>query len=121
MQNMRRRLHMLERLHQFQLPLSPLEQIRSLALQSLSQQDLELLRTIVLEQSAEMRSRELSEREAAPPSGSGARGASGPGGSASGDPMGRPGKPAGRTGKNGRTSQSAGQSMKTWERVDLNF
>jgi hypothetical protein len=65
MQNMRRRLHMLERLPQFQLPLSPLEQIRSLALQSLSQQDLELLRTLALEQSAEMRPRELSEREAA--------------------------------------------------------
>ena len=65
MQNVLLRLHMLERLPQYQRPPSPLEQITNLALQSLSQQDLELLRAILLEQSAEMQSRESSEREAA--------------------------------------------------------
>jgi hypothetical protein len=60
MQNVRRRLHLLERLPQFQLLPSPVDQIRNLALQSLSQRDLELLRAILLEKSAEMRSRGLS-------------------------------------------------------------
>jgi hypothetical protein len=65
MQNMRRRLQMLERLPQFQPRPSPLEQIKSLALRSLSEQDLELLRAMSAEKAAEMRTRELSEREVA--------------------------------------------------------
>jgi hypothetical protein len=65
MQNVRRRLQALERLPEFQPPPSPLEQLRSLALQSLSQQDLDLLRAMVLEQAEEMQPRELTEREAA--------------------------------------------------------
>jgi hypothetical protein len=43
MRNVRRRLHMLERLPQFQPPPSPLEQIRSLALRQVSDEDLELM------------------------------------------------------------------------------
>jgi hypothetical protein len=65
MRNVRRRLHALERLPQLQPPPSGLEQIRTLALQSLSEKDLELLRAISLEQAAGMPPRELSEQEAA--------------------------------------------------------
>jgi hypothetical protein len=65
MQNMRRRLHMLERLPQFQPAPSPLEQIRSLALRRLSDADLELLRTKSAEQAAEKPPRELSEPDVA--------------------------------------------------------
>jgi len=65
MRNVRRRLTVLERLPQFQPAPGPLEQIKVLALQSLSQQDLELLQAISKEQGTELRHRELSEPEAA--------------------------------------------------------
>jgi hypothetical protein len=57
MRNLRRRLRVLERLPQLQLPPNRLEQIISLALRSLSQEDLELLPV------AEMRARALSDDE----------------------------------------------------------
>ncbi len=59
MRNVRRRLHVLERLPQHRASPSQLEQVTSLALQSLSDQDLKLLST------ARMGRRELSEEEAA--------------------------------------------------------
>jgi hypothetical protein len=65
MQNMRRRLQMLERLPQFQPAPSPLEQIRGLALRCLSDQDLEFLRARSLEQTAEKPPRELLEPDVA--------------------------------------------------------
>ena len=63
MSNVSRRLRALERLPQFQLPPSPMEQITSLALQSLSPQDLYLLRALLQEQSAGGQPRELSAGE----------------------------------------------------------
>ena len=65
MQSLRRRVRALERLLQLRLPPSPLEQIRRLALESLSSQDLELLWVILREQKEETQSRELSAREQA--------------------------------------------------------
>ena len=63
--NVRQRIQMLERLPQFQPTPSPLEQIKSLALQSLSAQDLDLLHALSEDQTSEPRTRELSESEAA--------------------------------------------------------
>jgi len=57
MRNLRRRPRVLERLPRLQLPPNPLEQIRSLALRSLSQEDFELL------PAAEMPPRGLSDDE----------------------------------------------------------
>ncbi len=64
MQNMRRRLTMLERLPRIAPPPSPLEQIRSLALQSLSAQDLAILQTISVEHAAGLGPAELSQVQA---------------------------------------------------------
>ena len=63
--NVRQRLQMLERSPQFQPASSALEQIRSLALQSLSPQDLDLLKVVSEEEAAELLPRELSEPEVA--------------------------------------------------------
>ncbi len=63
--NLRQRLQMLERSLQFQPAPSPLEQIKRLALQSLSAQDLDLLKSVSEEEAAELLPRELSEAEAA--------------------------------------------------------
>ena len=65
MRNVRRRLHVLERLPQLQLPPRRLEQIRNLAIPSWSERDLKLLWAISLEPVAEMRPREISEGQAA--------------------------------------------------------
>ena len=65
MSNVSRRIRALERLPQFQLRPSALEQITSLALQSLSEQDLHLLRTLLQEQSGGGQPRELSAGEGA--------------------------------------------------------
>jgi hypothetical protein len=59
MRNIRRRLRLLERLPKRQPPPNPLEQIMRVAVQSLSDQDLELLRLRAMGQS------ESSDREAA--------------------------------------------------------
>lgn len=64
MKNVRRRLQVLERLPQLPAPPSVREQITSLALQSLSAQDFELLRDISLAQATGIGYRELSEGEA---------------------------------------------------------
>ncbi len=63
--NVLQRIQMLERSPQFQPAPSSLEQIRSLALQSLSPQDLDLLQAVSAERASEPRPRELSEPEAA--------------------------------------------------------
>ncbi len=63
--NVRQRLQMLERSLQFQPAPSLLEQIKRLALQSLSTQDLDLLRVISEEHASKKRSRELLDTEAA--------------------------------------------------------
>jgi hypothetical protein len=65
MRNVQRRLHILERLPQPQPPPTRIERIKSLALQRLSEQDLELLRAILRGPAAEKRPRELSEMEGA--------------------------------------------------------
>ncbi len=65
MQDVQRRLDKLERLPQVQPLPTRLELIRSIALQSLAPQDLELLCSLAKEQAEEKGPRELSEREAA--------------------------------------------------------
>ena len=65
MRNVRRRLEKLERLPQPRPAPSPLERIRMLALESLSQQDFELVAALVRKKAAEKQTSELSECEAA--------------------------------------------------------
>ena len=65
MQKLRQRLHMLERLSQFQPRPSPLAVITDLALRSLSPQDLDMLQALSKEQAADLPPRVLSEPEAA--------------------------------------------------------
>ncbi len=65
MRNVSRRLQVLERFFPFRPAPSPVEQIRSLALQSLSLPDLDLLVGIRREQSAGAQPRELLEGEEA--------------------------------------------------------
>ncbi len=65
MQKLRQRLHMLERLSQFQPPPSSLELITGLALRSLSPQDLDILQALSKEQAADLPPRQLSEPEVA--------------------------------------------------------
>ena len=52
MRNLRRRIHVLERLPQFQSPADPLEQAKSLALQQVSDVNLELPMAVVRDQEA---------------------------------------------------------------------
>ncbi len=63
MQNLQRRLQTLERLPQPPPMPSALEQIRSLALESISSQDLELLRSLSAKRAAHALPTELSEGE----------------------------------------------------------
>ena len=65
MRKVHRRLHMLEQLPRFQLAPSLFEHIQSLALQSVSDEHLDVLRTIVKEADAGLFSREWSEQESA--------------------------------------------------------
>ncbi len=65
MRNVRRRLQVLERLFPFQPAPNQLDNVRSLALQRLSQTDLEMLHALQREQAAGVPPRELSEAEAA--------------------------------------------------------
>lgn len=65
MQSMRCRLAVLERAPRFQPVPDPLEGIRSLALESLCEQDFEILHALVVKQASREQPRELSECEAA--------------------------------------------------------
>jgi hypothetical protein len=65
MRNIHRRLRVLEQLPQFQPPLSLLEQIQSLALQSVSDEDLDLLGSAARKQAGQSRPIELLEAEEA--------------------------------------------------------
>jgi hypothetical protein len=62
--NVRRRLHVLEQLPQFQPPPSPLEQIEDRALRQISDEDLEVLINMTRDLEAGVR-RTVSERESA--------------------------------------------------------
>ena len=64
MLSLRRRVRALERLLQLRFPPNPLDQIRRLALERLSLEDLELLWVLLGEQKEEVQSRESSAREA---------------------------------------------------------
>ena len=64
MKNVRRRLHMLEQLPQFQLPPSPLEQIENRALRRISDEDLEVMTNMTRDLEAGVRTT-ISERESA--------------------------------------------------------
>ena len=65
MRNINRRLRVLEQLPQFQPPLNQLEQIPSLALQGVSNLDLDLLGSAVRKQAGQPRPIELLEAEEA--------------------------------------------------------
>jgi hypothetical protein len=64
MKNVRRRLHVLEQLPQFQPPPSPLEQIEDRALRQISDEDLEVMMNMTRDLVAGVR-RTISERESA--------------------------------------------------------
>jgi hypothetical protein len=64
MKNVRRRLHVLEQLPQFQPPPSRLEQIEDLALRQISDEDLEVMKNMTRDLVAGVR-RTISERESA--------------------------------------------------------
>jgi hypothetical protein len=64
MNNVRRRLHVLEQLPQFQPPPSPLEQIEDRALRQISNEDLEVMINMTRDLEAGVR-QTISERESA--------------------------------------------------------
>jgi hypothetical protein len=64
MKDVRRRLHVLEQLPQFQPPPSPLEQIENRALRQISDEDLEVMKNMTRDLVAGVR-RRISERESA--------------------------------------------------------